>query len=266
MPKGPYNFPKEKVPQPTGYPGGKSRLVDKILAHTPPHEVYVEPFAGGAALYFAKKPVKVNVLSDIDPQPIRFYKEFSCNELQKCVKENAPTISNRRKFIEKFRDGASDTCTYFMARRLSFNSNGKDMNYKRVSKPIGQNVTSQCAATKERLSKATLLNKDFRDVVRKYDGPKTFFFMDPPYAMRAHGTYKFEDVTPKQVCDIARKARGKVLITHYDNKEVRDACKGLYMKSVPHKYTSRLRHHGKVQRVKELFIANYPLDRKSPVK
>jgi DNA adenine methylase len=238
-------------------------MAKTILAYTPPHEVYVEPFAGGAAVFFAKEPAKVNVLSDLDPQLIQFYKDFSCDKLRSCVRDNPPTLSNRKKFTKKFREGASDTCSYFMARRLSFISNGKNVNFTHdPSKPVGKTVVSRCEETKDRLDKAKILNKDFREVVEKFDGPNTFIFMDPPYAMRAKGMYKFEDVTPKEVCDVARNAKGKVLITHYDNKEVRQACKGLHMKSIPHKYVSRTRHHGKVHRVRELLISNFPLKRR----
>ena len=40
------------------YYGGKQRIASRILDYFPPHTVYVEPIAGGAALLFAKsKPV-----------------------------------------------------------------------------------------------------------------------------------------------------------------------------------------------------------------
>lgn len=248
------------VPRPIGYPGGKSRLTKTILAHAPPHTTYVEPFAGGAAVFFAKEPAKVNVLADLDPQLVRFYKDFSCPEIQMCVVSSPPTLANRKKFTRRFREGSSDVCDYFMARRLSFNSNGKDVNLShKVEGNVGKTVVARCGETEARLRKATILVEDFREVVRKYDGPKTFTYMDPPYVGRAKGLYKFEDVTPKDVCDLARKAKGKVLISHYDKPEVRKACAGLHMKSVGHQYVSRTRNHGGVHRVRELLISNYPL-------
>lgn len=36
--------------------GGKRRLVDLLLSRFPPHSCYVEVFAGGAAVFFARNP------------------------------------------------------------------------------------------------------------------------------------------------------------------------------------------------------------------
>lgn len=40
------------------YYGGKQRLASKIIELIPKHVTYVEPFAGGAAIFFNKPLVK----------------------------------------------------------------------------------------------------------------------------------------------------------------------------------------------------------------
>lgn len=253
--------PLDPVPQPIGYPGGKSRMAETILKHAPKHSIYVEPMAGGASVFFTKKPAKVNVLSDKDSQLVDFFRNFSCPKLKRCVEKNPATLENRKKFVMRFRSGSSDTCDYFMARRVSFNSNGKDVNLSHKSTKVGKKIASRCEAVADRLKKAKILNEDYRKVAKKYDRPGVFQYWDPPYQGRAKGLYKFEEgVSPEEVCGLAKSMKhAKVLITHYDKPEVRKACAGLFMKSVPYTYVSRTRNHGKVHRVRELFIANYPL-------
>lgn len=56
------------------YYGGKSRLAGWIVEHLPEHRVYVEPFAGSAAVLLAKAPVKHEVLNDVDGQVVNFYR------------------------------------------------------------------------------------------------------------------------------------------------------------------------------------------------
>src|ERR1035438_10716103 len=51
---------------PLAYIGGKNRLAAKIISLLPEHTAYVEPFAGGAQVFFHKRPSEVEVLNDLD--------------------------------------------------------------------------------------------------------------------------------------------------------------------------------------------------------
>jgi DNA adenine methylase len=54
------------------YPGskGSAGVAERIIRQMPPHRVYIDGFAGGAAVYRKKKPAEMNVLVDADPQVI----------------------------------------------------------------------------------------------------------------------------------------------------------------------------------------------------
>src|SRR5687767_7997568 len=48
------------------YPGSKARLARWIVEQFPPHECYLEPFAGSAVVLFAKPRSPVEMLNDRD--------------------------------------------------------------------------------------------------------------------------------------------------------------------------------------------------------
>ena len=62
------------VRQAFGSYGGKRALAHKIAAYIPYHKTYVEPFAGGAAVLFAKDPSPQEILNDRDSEIAFMYR------------------------------------------------------------------------------------------------------------------------------------------------------------------------------------------------
>lgn len=52
------------------YPGGKGAAYQHHINLIPPHHVYLEPFAGHAAVFFNKRPAAVNILVEKNQQTI----------------------------------------------------------------------------------------------------------------------------------------------------------------------------------------------------
>lgn len=61
------------INSPFRYAGGKFYARKLILNHIPDHITYIEPFAGGGSIFFAKEKAKINVLNDIDEELINVY-------------------------------------------------------------------------------------------------------------------------------------------------------------------------------------------------
>ena len=59
---------------PLSYIGGKRAIAKPLIAIFPEHTTYVEAFAGGAQVFFHKKPSKVEVLNDLDGEIVNFYR------------------------------------------------------------------------------------------------------------------------------------------------------------------------------------------------
>src|SRR5690242_16672671 len=53
---------------PLPYVGGKRRVAPRIVRMIPEHIAYVEPFAGGAQVFFHKPPSRIEVLNDLDSE------------------------------------------------------------------------------------------------------------------------------------------------------------------------------------------------------
>ena len=61
------------INSPFRYAGGKFYARKLILSHVPSHTAYIEPFAGGGSIFFAKHKVPFNQLNDIDDELINVY-------------------------------------------------------------------------------------------------------------------------------------------------------------------------------------------------
>ena len=51
-----------------GYPGGKSKTFHHVVNLIPPHDVYIEPFLGSAAVMKAKRPATRDIGVEVDPR------------------------------------------------------------------------------------------------------------------------------------------------------------------------------------------------------
>lgn len=235
---------------PLRWAGGKQKMSDEIIDKMPPHKTYVEPFAGSASIYFAKPLAEKNVINDVNKGLINFYKELkndkSCKKLSKC--KSPDNIDKFHKLQEK-KD--TDACAFLGVHRKSFGGSpiGGFTDYPDAKT---DKIEENCDEYQKKLSMTKILNEDYKKVFKDHDSKDTLTYMDPPY--HEIGTMYGTDIpNPKDVCDLARGAKGKVMISYNNHPEVRKSCKGLNIGKISTTYTMSKDS----KKVKELLITNY---------
>ncbi|MBD3610550.1 MAG: DNA adenine methylase, partial [Gammaproteobacteria bacterium] len=78
--------------------GGKRRLAKFILPYINGHKTYVEPFAGGAAIFFMKEPSKVEVINDINGDLVNLYRVVKYH-LDELVRHFRWALVSREEFL-----------------------------------------------------------------------------------------------------------------------------------------------------------------------
>lgn len=220
------------------WPGGKSRLAKKITDILPKHDTYVEPFAGGASVFFHKSLAKKNVISDMDPWLTSFYKDVRNGKLESC---EDGILASRGLFdrAKKKKDACNKVALLalsFHGDRKSFGANARDGKVTLKGK-LGNH---RCYANK--LKKATIVRKDFAAVMRENDSKTTVHFLDPPWPMAYSDKYaggtkakagKSRDksefggaMDPKHVKKVADKMKGTVVVIYNWTPELQRTFSG----------------------------------------
>ena len=95
--------------------GSKVPIINEVLNAIPPHEIYVELFLGGGAVFWNKSPAKHSVINDLDKDLIEGYKilkriskkaKLGYLDNEKPINGSYPTID---KFINNINKNSSDS-------------------------------------------------------------------------------------------------------------------------------------------------------------
>lgn len=236
------------INSPIKWVGGKSRLRKKIIGLLPSHTCYVEVFGGAAWVLFGKPPSDVEVLNDIDGELINFFRVLRTRPEEFLASFEFELVSR-----EEFQRLASLTPTQLSeierAHRfyyLIMAGWGGELNYPRFQTSItdGGHGNRLIGALKylkerirpvhERLKTVIIENLDWKECIERYDRPETVFYVDPPYPGNGvnyfHNMRSWED--HQELANRLIKARGKWVLSSYDDPRVREMYKGFHILSV----------------------------------
>ncbi len=249
-----------------GWLGGKMRLAKRIVPLIPQHRRYIEPFAGGAWIFFRKDPVPVEVLNDLNADVVTLYRVVK-NHHEEFLRQMDWTLPALQEFERLWRmptDCLTDiqrAARYFQIIRMSFSGRmkGKPSFSRKLTKPSNfkpRNVNDIIRGAYERLSSACIECLPYQEVIARYDSEDSFFYIDPPYFGREdyYGKEMFFREDFARMAVLLKDLRGKFLLSLNDVPEVRNLFKNFTITTVQTCYTCA---SGSNSHPFELLIANF---------
>ncbi|WP_448961708.1 DNA adenine methylase [Larkinella arboricola] len=220
---------KPLLKTPISYYGGKQMMLPHLLPKIPEHATYCEPFFGGGALFWAKAPSPFEVVNDINNRLITFYKvlKYDFEELHRLVDETFHSRQQHRETSEEYQSGEIEIMdslrmawSIWVQTNMSFSCviDGGFGYDKRGStaRKIFNKKQMFTAAYQERLKRVTIESYDVLKVIKAYDGPDTFFYLDPPYVSSDQGSYKGYTLDDfRKLLEACARLQGKFLLSSY---------------------------------------------------
>jgi DNA adenine methylase len=235
--------------------GGKKLLKKQIVDNFPENYeslTYVELFIGGGSIYFYKEPSKKEIINDIDPKLILVYKgikKFNADDINESINGTySKTLFNKIYKLEPTNE-YDKFIKQLLLYRLSFMGRGK---YYGVHPTISSDYNKH----KERLKKTLILNKNYKDVIEKYDSPTTFFYLDPPYEGSNKTHYDFPEFDFLELFEILKNIKGYFLLSYNYSIDVIKLFKDFNIQIIKTRYGSGTKG-GQDKIKKELLISNY---------
>lgn len=219
---------------PVKWHGGKRYLAARIIAHFPPHRIYLEPFGGAASVLLNKPPVEVETYNDLDRRITRLFRVLRDHGDEFLAKARLTPYS-QIEFDEaaKYPKGATDVdkafCD-FVRWRQSFGGKGANWSYTtgRARGGMAGDVNAWWTAIEglpriiDRLRRVQILCQPAIDAIRRFDHRDALIYCDPPYvhSTRSKGgtdVYGVEmsDDDHRELAAVLNSCQAKVVLSGY---------------------------------------------------
>ena len=190
----------KKIRPPVKWHGGKNYLARRIIDCFPSHRIYLEPFGGAASVLLNKPPVEVEAYNDLDLRITRLFR---------VLQSQGPQFVERVQFIPYSQKEFADAAFYppeasdldkavcdFVRWRQSFGGKGKTWSCttSRARGGMAGDVNAwwtaidQLPEVIDRLKRVQILHQPACQAIRRFDGPETLIYCDPPYLHETRAT------------------------------------------------------------------------------
>jgi DNA adenine methylase len=225
------------VKPPFTYFGGKIRLAEQIAAALPPHEHYVEPFAGSLAVLLAKAPSRMETVNDIDHELMTFWRVLRDQPLE-LARICALTPHSRAEYLEAY-DRPDSLPNLERARRVWVSlTQGRAGVFRKTGwrhhvSPSGHSFgmpgyieayVSRIVTAAERIARVSLECRPALELIAAYGShPDVLLYVDPPYLGSARvwgNNYRHEMRTAeehRELADALLDCDAAVVLSGYDS-------------------------------------------------
>ena len=241
--------------------GRKRAIADKIISLMPnDFSLYVEPFVGSGDVYYAMDlpPTTKAVINDLDKQIYKGHKLLK--QIKSVPDPYAYDMSDAElsAFANK-KHSAPIAQLVRITIRLSGTFAGVVGDENKVEKIYKfakpSRKLKRVEGISEYMKNTTVLNQDYKAVIKKYDGKGTFFYLDPPYESTAGEVYDKDSIDYDELARVLKNIKGKFLLSINDDKRTRDLFNNFNLTAL--KVKQQNTNIGASAFRKELFVQNY---------
>lgn len=235
----PETAPSKRVRPLVRWPGGKTRMLDRLLPQIPADAtLYAEVFCGGAALLLAKPRHRVEILNDINGELVALFRNAQRHP-EALVEALGWAVLSRRDFFDRMaHPGVTEierAASFLLRCRSSFSGGQKSF---AVRKTPGREIDRESMAQRvrefhARTNRVVVENLPWQRLLKNYDAPGSFFFLDPPYVGESTGAYEgFGQPQMAELATALRRLKGRWLLTVNDSPANRSLFAGCHIRPV----------------------------------
>ena len=220
------------------YPGSKWGLAEWIIQHFPvdyEHMVYLEPFAGSAAVFFNKKPGIVETINDLNGDVVNLFRVLreSPEQLMRKLQLTPYSREEYRLSAEPCEDPI-EKARRFMVRTTQAIGAKPDSGWRnhKQAKVGGtackwNGITETLDAAANRLKGNTknlvqIENTDAIQLIKKYNFSDVLMYLDPPYVKSTRRTnrlyrHEMDENGQIEMLEAVTKSKAKIILSGYQS-------------------------------------------------
>jgi DNA adenine methylase len=197
--------------------GNKKAIKNKLYSMFPTDfKVYVEPYVGGGSVFmgYSFKPEQKIIINDIEKDLIKSYRFIKSNpSIVGTEKYDSEEKTKLESLIQsgKGKSGFPGFVSFVIRYANSFGGTGSNTVAKNISVSPYYRI-KRIPEQAEKLKNITILNQDALTVIKKYNRPDVFLYLDPPYE-NSKTLYENDTIQYEKLADILKTFKGKWLLS-----------------------------------------------------